>query len=458
MLRRLSSGLGYLAWSVLATEASAKEAGSRDPLAARVPPRPARARRVIFLWQGGGPPQMDTFDYKPQLNVHHGKPAVEFASVLGESYRGSKNKIIGTPWKFQQYGSCGKWISELFPHVAQHADDICFIHSMQSDFNDHPQASLQMHTGHGVLQRPSLGAWSVYGLGTVNRSLPGFITLGLAAKQHAQTAFMPAIFGATDIQFNGSPARPALRYLHNPQLSRAQQRRQLDFIQELNGDLLERSQRDAKVDDVIRSYELAFRVEEVMPGLLDLSKEPASIQKMYGIGERDLAAQRTPEKCLLARRLIEAGVRFVEVELAANDAHFNLKREFGQAAFRNDRPVGALLTDLKQRGLLDDTLVICGGEFGRTPHCQAAGMDGRDHNNSAFTLWLAGGGVRRGLSYGSTDEFGKNVREKPVHVHDLHATILHLLGFDHEQLTYRYSGSDYRLTDVHGKVVHDIIA
>jgi hypothetical protein len=464
MLQHASSGLGFLALAAMTSEAAAREESSNNPLEARTPPRPLKAKRVIFLFQGGGPPHMDTFDYKPLLDRNndknvHGKDASEFASIIGRSFQNGASRMVATPakWEFKRHGKSGLVISSLFPHLARHADDLCVINSLYCDFNNHPEAALQLHTGQGVLRRPALGAWSVYGLGTENQDLPGFITLGMKKMQHAQTAFLPAIYGATDV--TASKGRGILRFLDNPQVSRPVQRQQLDLIQEMNRDMFERTQRDAKIDDVIRGYELAFRMQGVMPAVLDLSKEKPQTLEMYGCNNSALSRYNMPEKCLLARRMIEAGVRFVEIECASNDAHDNLEKGYGEAAFLNDQPVAALLTDLKRRGLLDDTLVICGGEFGRTPWVLArSNLDGREHNSTAFSMWLAGGGLKGGITYGKSDELGANVIQNKVHVHDLHATILHLLGLDHEKLTYRYSGRDFRLTDIYGNVVQDIIA
>ena len=456
MLKTLSCGFGWLAFAGLSQRLALADT---MPFAQRGTHFPPRAKRVIFLTMRGGPSHVDTFDYKPKLNLDSGKAGQRAGT-----------KLLGSKWAFKQHGQSGQWISDLFPNVAKHADDLCFIRSMQTDFPAHPQAFLQMHTGSAQFVRPSLGAWTLYGLGTENENLPGFVTLSppsdLGGAQNYGNAFLPAVHQATRIGSGQRPIKSAtVRNLH-ARMHSEEQRRALDLIQEMNHDMLTRDVVNPEVEGVIESYELAFKMQMQMPGVLDLSGESAAIKALYGISERDgsrgsgggkfnSSTDDFGRKCLLARRLSEAGVRFVEVSGGDWDQHFNLSAGHEANAAAVDKPIAGLLTDLKQRGLLKDTLVVCTGEFGRTPHAQ--GGDGRDHNNKAFTLWMAGGGVKPGMSYGVTDDYGYEAIENKVHVHDLHATMLHLLGLDHERLTYRYAGRDFRLTDVHGNVVRQVI-
>jgi hypothetical protein len=456
MLKTVSAGFGYLAFAGLAARAAQKD----NPLAAKQPHFAARAKHVIFLCMSGGPSHVDTFDYKPRLNADDGK------TVEGR-FRGGTAKLLGSPWKFSQHGKGGLWVSELFPEVAKKADDLCLIHSMHTDVPAHPQAYLEMHTGSFQFVRPSLGAWTLYGLGSMNDNLPGFITLSPALNnggaQNYGSAFLPAVYQGTRIgqegPLGGGPgpgmaADAKVPNITNGQLTRDGQRAQLDLIQELNRERLYRDQVNPQVEGVIESYELAFRMQSAVPDVMDISKESEATQKMYGIGSG--STNSFGRQCLLARRFVEAGVRFVEVGSGGWDQHRNLKADHERNARSVDQPIAALLTDLKQRGLLKDTLVIWGGEFGRTPFAQ--GTDGRDHNSRGYTMWMAGGGVKGGIKYGATDELGGEAVENKVHIHDFHATILHLLGLDHEKLTYPYAGRDFRLTDVHGNVVKEIFS
>ena len=443
LLKTLSCGFGYLAFAGLATRAAAAE----NPLAPKAPHFPARAKRVIFLTMRGGPSHVDTFDYKPQLTADTGKPG-----------KRPGTQLLGSKWKFSQSGKSGLWISELFPNVAKHADELCLVRSMQTDLPSHPQAFMKMHTGSFQFVRPSLGAWSLYGLGTENENIPGFITItppnGFGGAQNYGSAFLPAIYQGQRIgQDNRSIAGAEVRNLETS-LSPAAQRTELELVQALNREKLARDRVNPAVEGVIESYELAFKMQGQMPQLMDLAKESEATQKLYGIG--DAATDDFGRKCLLARRFIEAGVRFVEVSHGNWDHHFNLSNALGNSARSVDLPIAGLLSDLRSRGLLKDTLVVWAGEFGRTPHAQ--GGDGRDHNNKAFTIWMAGAGVRGGMSYGQTDDYGYEAVENKVQIHDLHATLLALLGLDHEKLTYRYAGRDFRLTDVHGNVVKEIMA
>jgi hypothetical protein len=399
----------------------------------------------------GAPSHVDTFDYKPRLTADTDKP-----SPVG---RLAGAKLLGSPWTFSRHGQSGQWVSGLFPEVATHADELCVIHSMHTDLPAHPQAYLMMHTGSSQFVRPSLGAWTLYGLGTSNENLPGFVAIKPVSRnggpQNYGSAFLPAIYQGTRIGNEATPVADArLGNIKNPRLGTAAQRLQLDLVQSMNRELLDREVVHPGVDGVIESYELAFRMQGSLPEVMDLSKESAAVKALYGIDEEETAD--FGRQCLLARRFVEAGVRFVELSYGDWDQHRNLKADHARHALAVDKPISGLLTDLRKRGLLDDTLVIWGGEFGRTPHAQNG--DGRDHNNKGYSLWMAGGGVKPGLSYGQTDELGYEAVENPVHVHDWHATILHLLGLNHEKLTYRYAGREMRLTDVKGRVVKDIIA
>jgi hypothetical protein len=462
-LKSLGSGFGYLAFAALAHEAAARdEARGGSALAPRAPHFPARARRVILLCMNGGPSQVDTFDYKPVLQARSGQPM--------NGQHGAR--LFGSPFRFARHGASGHWISELFPHLAEHADDLCIIHSMQTDLPNHSQAFTKMHTGSFQFIRPSLGAWTLYGLGTDNTNLPGFVTLNPPSDnggaRNYGSAFLPAIYQGTRIGTNQIPGfyaallgvdqepGPPLRNIGNSQLSRAQQREQLDLIRDLNARRLLEDSHQPEVEGAIESFELAFRMQAEIPELLDLRGEPRAMLDLYGIGN-GLPTDRFGRQCLLARRLAEAGVRFIELTAPVGwDHHFMLHTELPKSALATDQPVAALLRDLKQRGLLDDTLVIWAGEFGRTPYAQSG--TGRDHNNKGYTLWMAGGGVKPGLRHGATDDFGYEAVAGHVAIHDWHATILHLLGLDHTRLTFNYAGRPFRLTDVSGRVVHEIVA
>jgi hypothetical protein len=453
ILQSVSAGFGYLAFAGISNSASANDqAASTNPLVPKAPHFNARAKRVIFLCMQGGPSHVDTFDYKPALAKDHGKRG---------KYGGS---LLKSPWQFRQRGDNGLWISDVFPNVADHADDLCLIRSMQCDQPVHPGAMTQMHTGTAQFIRPSLGAWSLYGLGTENDSLPGFVSLSPPAgsARNYGSSFLPAIYGGTKVgrggrsaaRFNPGGSGESVPDIKNPKLSDPQQRKQLDLIQALNREKLRRDEYQPGVEGIIESYELAFRMQDAMPELMDTSSESQQTLAMYGADDGPTA--NFGKQCLLARRFVEAGVRFVEVTHGNWDQHVNLSTDLEARAEACDKPIAGLLQDLKQRDLLKDTLVIWGGEFGRTPAAQNG--DGRNHNNKGYTTWMAGGGVKGGFSYGATDEHGYEAVENKCHIHDWHATILHLLGLDHEQLTYRYAGRDFRLTDVHGNVMTDILA
>ncbi len=450
-LKSAASGFGYLAFSALSTWAAEKEADPDGPLAPKPPHFPARAKRVVFLCMEGGPSHVDTFDHKPQLTRDSGKE-IGFGRV-------PTAPLLASPWKFQQHGSSGLWISELFPEVARHADDLCVINSMQTDLPNHTQAFLQMHTGIFQFPRPSLGAWVLYGLGTENDNVPGFITLappvGNGGPTNYGSSFLPAIYQGTRIGNAGKPiADASVNNLSNTKRTPAAQRLQLDLVQSLNREALARERIHTGIESVIESYELAFRLQSELPKLMDVDGESKATHALYGIGNP--ATDNFGRQCLLARRFLEAGVRFVELSHGNWDQHNSLLELHGKHALATDRPIAGLLADLKSRGLLDETLVIWGGEFGRTPYAQRG--DGRDHNHKGYSIWMCGGGIKGGMSYGRTDDYGSEAVENPVHIHDWHATLLHLLGLDHEKLTYRFAGRDMRLTDVKGNVVRDIIA
>ncbi len=415
-----------------------------------------RAKRVVFLFMHGGPSHMDTFDYKPLLQRDHGKPLpfpkprVTFAET---------GNLMGSPFRFAQYGQSGHWISELFPHIARCADQICFLKGLHGSNDAHGGALLKIHTGSDTFVRPSIGSWAIYGLGSENQNLPGFVTicptLGHGGVNNWSSAFLPAVYQGTPLGNASVPSdQAAVRHLHG-ELPRAQQRAQLDLVQQLNAEHMAARPGDNVLDARIQSFELAFRMQMEAPAVLDLANETEPTKRLYGLDDDKTA--NFGRQCLMARRLLEAGVRFVQCSHSYKwDQHNNLEPDHRKNAREVDLPIAGLLTDLQQRGLLEDTLVWWGGEFGRTPTSE--GGTGRDHNPHAFTHFLAGGGVRSGFAYGATDDYGYYAVEQKMHVHDLHATILHLLGLDHERLTFRHAGRDFRLTDVEGKVARAILA
>ncbi|MEQ1862660.1 MAG: DUF1501 domain-containing protein [Chthoniobacteraceae bacterium] len=444
VLKNIACGFGYLAFAGMAQRTLGVAA---NPLSPKAPHFAPRARRVIFLCMRGGPSHVDTFDYKPKLTADTDKPG-----------KRPGTKLLGSKWKFEQRGRSGLWISELFPEVAKHADEMSLIRSMQTDLPAHPQAFVKMHTGNSQFVRPSLGAWTLYGLGSMNENLPGFITISPSSQvggaQNYGSAFLPAIYQGTKIGAEGPRFGDSEVRNLETSLSPGAQRTELELIQALNREKLARDRVNPDVEGVIESFELAFKMQTQMPAVMDISKETEATKKLYGIGGG--ATDDMGRKCLLARKFAEAGVRFIEVTHGNWDHHFGMQAALSRSCESVDTPIAGLLTDLKQRGLLKDTLVIWSGEFGRTPHAQ--GGDGRDHNNKAFSLWMAGGGVKGGFSYGESDEYGYEAVEGKVPIHDLHATILALLGLDHEKLTFRYAGRDFRLTDVEGNVVKAIMA
>jgi hypothetical protein len=460
--RQLLQNLGMSAGTcglagLLARQAAA---ASSHPLALQQTHHPVRAKRLIFLFMAGGPSHVDLFDPKPKLDEFDGQPA---AIKLPALERTPPGNVRRSPFVFRKHGESGMDVSELFPHVARHVDDLCLIRSMVADNINHNGACLQMNTGEQTFSRPSMGSWLLYGLGTENQNLPGFVVV--APNQPAQGAplwdssFLPAAFQGTCVT---DLARP-ITNLSNASLDRNAQRRELDLIAKLNQFHRERAASTDELDARIASFELAFRMQTTAPEAFDIGRESQATQRLYGID--DVVTQTFGEQCLLARRLVERGVRVVQLyhnrsSTASGcqiwDQHSDLKAGLTNNCAASDRPISGLLTDLKSRGLLDDTLVVWGGEFGRTP--TAEGKNGREHHPFGFSMWLAGGGVRGGVMHGATDEFGWYAQRDKVHVHDLHATILHLMGLDHERLTWRHAGRDFRLTDVHGRVVREILA
>jgi hypothetical protein len=451
LLKSTALGFGMLALQDLLQGA---EAAPRDPLKPRAPHFAPKAKRVIFLFMHGGPSQVDTFDYKPKLAIDDGKP-LPFPKPRVVS--GATGNLLKSPFEFKQYGKSGAWVSELFPNIATKVDDLCFIKSMHGSNSRHGGALLEMHTGSDTFVRPSMGSWVTYGLGTENRDLPGFVTicptLSHGGANNYSSAFLPAIYQATPLGSANTPATQATVPFVKGTTPLEQQRLELDLLASLDHE--RRSATDSVTESRIQSFEMAFRMQNAAPTVQDLTKETPETLKLYGIDEK--TTENFGRQCLMARRFAEAGVRFVQCSHSYKwDQHGNLKKDHTRNALEVDKPIAGLLEDLKRRGLLKDTLVVWGGEFGRTPVAQ--GKDGRDHNPHAFTMFMAGGGVKPGYIHGATDDYGYYSVEDKVHVHDLHATILHLLGLDHLKLTYRHAGRDFRLTDVHGEVVKSIIA
>ena len=464
LLRNSALGMGWLGLASLLgsagelTAAAAFDPG--DPLAPKLPPLPARAKRVIHIFLNGGPSQVDTFDPKPALHKYAGKTLP--IHLRTERRTGA---AFPSPFKFRKHGKSGIEVSEIFPKVAEHVDDLCLIRSMHTDVPNHGPSLMMMNTGTTQQSRPSFGSWLTYGLGSENRNLPGFVVLcpggyPVWGAKNWRSAFLPGAFQATHVDTRHSEPEKLIADSRSLFAGQQSQRRQLDLLAQLNQTHQESRAGDPLLDARMQSFELAYRMQMEAADVFDVSREPASIRKLYG-------ETLHGRQMLISRRLLEKGVRFVQVWHGAGqpwDSHSEIETNHRRLAGECDQPIAALLTDLKQRGMLDDTLVICGGEFGRTPAVELttfganAGKNGRDHNSYGFSLWLAGGGAKRGYVHGATDEFGFQAVEQRVHVHDLHATLLYLLGFDHERFTYRYAGRDFRLTDVHGRVVRELIA
>jgi hypothetical protein len=462
MIRRSACGFGALALAGVCSQSKADD--KIKTLVERSPMFAPRAKRVIFIFMQGGPSHVDTFDLKPELIKRDGQE-IDFRGVrFGTFGKESKRKLLKPLWDFKRYGECGQPVSGLFPHMAQHVDKMCMIHSMHTEGVAHGPSTLFMHTGATNLVRPSIGSWITYGLGTPNQNVPGFVTINPSASKggprNYSNAFLPTIFQGTAVGRAGLPAKESnIKNISNEILDKSLQKKQFDFLQSMNQSQLGRSPHDERLEATIESYELAYRMQLNAPGIMDVSGETAETLEMYGINEKE--TEDFGHQCLLARRLAESDVRYIQVNYSDEsstprwDQHSNMPLH-EQHAKRVDKPVAGLLADLDRRGLLEDTLVWWGGEFGRTPFAQ--GKDGRDHNPRGFTVWLAGGGVKSGYVHGATDELGHHAVENKVHMHDLHATILHLLGLDHEKLTYEYAGRNFRLTDVAGNVIHELLA
>ena len=455
MLKASAIGFGNIALlSMLARES---QANSTNPLAPKLPQYPARAKRVIFVFLHGGPSQVDTFDPKPLLNRDHGKP-LPFAKPRVVS--SETQNLLKSPWEFKHYGKSGIEVSDLFPHVGGCVDDLCFVNSMYGSNSRHGGALLELHTGSDTFVRPAMGSWITYGLGTENQNLPGFITicptLTHGGVNNWSSAFLPAAFQGTPVgnaSINSDQAK--IPFIQNAETPRDIQRIELDLTNQINRDLLAQTGPDHALEGRIDSFELAFRMQMTVPELQEIKDESPETQKLYGLD--DPKTRNFGRQCLMARRFSERGVRFVQVTHSYKwDQHSDLRRDHQNNALEVDKPIAGLLKDLKALGLLEDTLVVISGEFGRTPCAQ--GTDGRDHNPQGFTTLLAGGGVKSGFKYGETDDYGYYSVKDKVHIHDLHATMLHLLGMEHTKLTYRYAGRDFRLTDVHGEIVKGIIA
>jgi hypothetical protein len=461
MLCRCGMGFGALALAdLMASTVGATE--TLNPLAPKHPPLPAKAKRVIHLFMNGGPSHLDTFDPKPELEKLAGKPLPR-ANLPTERKTGA---AFPSPYQFSKCGQSGIEVSEIFPHVGSCIDDICVIRSMHADVPNHEPSLLLMNCGEARLIRPSVGSWLTYGLGTLNQNLPGFVVMcpggyPIQESQNWQAGFLPGVYQGTYLDTKNTDIEKLIQHVKSHYASLAEQRQQLDLLLALNERHAQKRRQEAQLEARLQSFELAYRMQTEATDAFDITKEPPSIRDLYGPGV-------VARSILIARRLVERGVRFVQVwhgEGQPWDSHDDLEVNHRRLAKECDQAIGALLKDLKQRGLLEETLVLWGGEFGRTPTVElpkpganAGKINGRDHNHYGFTVWLAGGGVKGGTVYGATDEFGFQAVENKMHVHDLHATMLRLLGFDHEKFTYHYAGRDFRLTDVHGRVVQEIIA
>jgi hypothetical protein len=455
MLLRCANGFGAVALAALFAEDSPASTALPSPHFS------ARARNVIFLYMDGGPSQVDTFDYKPILEKYHGKDPHSVFKVEPTQFN-NVGRVMASPWKFRRRGQSGLWASDLMPHVAECMDDLCVVRSMVSKFPEHTSANFFLHTGSGLQGRPSMGAWVSYGLGSLNKNLPGFIVLngGLippGGLDNFNSGFLPAAYQGSIFR----PADPPVANIRPMEASDRQQRDKLDLLRRLDSSVAQRSGHADAIESAIANYETAYRMQSAVPELMDIQGETAATKKLYGLDARYEPTRIFARQCLIARRLIERGARFIELTCPVVsgdrwDQHGNLKQGHENNARAVDQPIAALLKDLKTRGMLHDTLVLWGGEFGRTPFAQ--GNDGRDHDQFGFTIWLAGGGVKGGFVYGETDEFGYKAVVNKVEIHDLHATLLHLLGVDHKRLTVRFGGRDMRLTDVHGEIIKDILA
>ncbi|HSG70361.1 MAG TPA: DUF1501 domain-containing protein [Planctomycetaceae bacterium] len=455
MLARCGMGLGMLGLAGLFADEAQAETISAGPLAPRPPQFAAKAQRVVHLFMNGGPSHVDTFDYKPALAKHHGEP-VPAGNLRTERLTGG---LMKSPFPFRQHGESGLWVSDLFQKTARHIDDIAVIRSMHAEVPNHEPSLMLMNCGHGRLPRPSFGSWVTYGLGTSNQNLPGFVVMcpggyPIVATRNWRSSFLPGAFQGTYLDTKKTDPAELIANLRNGTLPLEDQRRQLDLVLAFNRKHAAERNVDPQLESRIESFELAYRMQSEAQEVFDVTREPKHVQEQYGSGTHG-------RQLLMTRRLLERGVRFVQVWSGAGqpwDNHNDIEQNHRNLAGEWDQPIAAFLDDLKQRGLLDSTLVLWGGEFGRTPVAERPALNGRDHNHYGFSCWLAGGGIRGGYAHGATDEFGFEAVENHVSVHDLHATMLHQLGFDHEKLTYRYAGRDFRLTDVEGKVVREILA
>ena len=458
MLGRCAGGFGAVALSsLLADPAFGK---TKSPFAPRSTHHHPKAKSVIFLYMDGGVSQVDSFDYKPRLEKDHGKP---FSAKINPTQFDNIGKTLKSPWNFKEYGQCGLNVSDLFPYVGEMADNLCVVRSMTSKFSEHNSANFFLHTGFGVQGRPSMGSWMSYGLGAEANDLPGFVVLngGLVPSggwDNFGNGFLPASHQATVFKTGKEP----LADIRPRESRKGTQEAKLGLLNKLDQGVLERLGRVDGIESAIANYEMAYRMQAAVPELIDIKGETDVTQKLYGLDAKFEPTRTFGMQCLIARRLVEKGVRFIELtcpRISGNDrwdAHGGLKKNHGDNSRAIDQPIAGLLRDLKSRGMLKDTLVVWSGEFGRTPFAQ--GSNGRDHNPFGFTIWMAGGGVKEGFTYGSTDEFGYRAVENKLDIHDMHATMLHLLGMDHKKMTYRFDGRDMRLTDTHGNVAHDLIA
>ncbi len=456
MLLRSANGFGAVALAALLAE-DGHAAVDRKPVRHHA----ATARSVIFLYMDGGPSQVDTFDYKPLLEKYHGKDPHSVFKVEPTQFN-NVGRVMASPWKFKQRGQSGHWVSDLFPHVAECADDLAIVRSMVSKFPEHTSANYFLHTGSGIQGRPSMGAWSGYGLGSENKNLPGFIVLngGLippGGLDNFNSGFLPAAYQGSVFLAGDTP----LANIRRQEPTDAHQRAKLDLLRQLDLSVKERLGGADEIDSAIANYETAYRMQTAVPELMDIKSESLATTKLYGLDAAYGPTRTFGRQCLTARRLVERGARFLELtcpNVGADrwDQHSGLRQGHENNARTVDQPIAALLRDLKARGLLESTLVVWAGEFGRTPFAQ--GGDGRDHNQYGFTIWLAGGGIKGGMVHGETDEWGYKTVKGKVEIHDLHATMLHCLGIDHKRLTFRFGGRDMRLTDVHGELVKDILA
>lgn len=469
LLQQASVGFGAMALAALLgedlqaeTPGSERTATTR-PLTPRAPHFPAKARSVIFLFMEGAVSQVDSFDYKPLLERYHGEDPRRAIGKLEKTQFDNIGKVLKSPWTFKQHGGSGLWVSDLFPHVAKRADDLCVIRSMTSTFPEHTSANYFLHSGLGLQGRPSMGAWVTYGLGSVNQNLPGFVVLNggqipSGGLDNFSSGFLPATFQGSLVHARGTPLANVVPAEGSPALQESKRR----LVRKLNRHNLEQAHGLDALESAIQNYELAGRMQVAVPELLDLKGETEATRQLYGLDSPHEHTRTYARECLLARRMVERGVRFIELTIpmvdgySRWDAHGGLVKNHGENARAVDQPIAGLLQDLKQRGLLDSTLVLWSGEFGRTPFAQ--GSDGRDHNEFGFSLWMAGGGIKPGTVFGETDDWGYRAVKDPLDIHDLHATVLHLLGLDHTRLTYRFGGRDVRLTDVSGRVVTEILA